>query len=124
MRVLDEVAEALLSVGGQPRFMSALDLPLEPKRWIAVQRFLACPLPLLEPLEEGGFLPVGIDTVWDLVDHVARFRSDLEPPTERTEAALREAQIFVEVRRTLVETCWIGSKEVTREARLKDLLGD
>jgi hypothetical protein len=70
-----------------------------------------------------GFLPIGCSTIWDLVDHVARWHSDWEPPVVRTEVAWREAQIFVAVRRTLVEALSVKPEAVTREARLKGDLG-
>jgi hypothetical protein len=131
MRVLDEVAEAIRRAGGRsPRpllkefgLREQFEHPITPKQWIAIQQYLACPLPLLEFVEGFGFRPIGFATIWDLVDHATRWHPEWEPSTDRTEAAWREAQIFAGVRIVLVEALNVEPKAVTRQARIKADLG-
>ncbi|VTR99980.1 unnamed protein product [Gemmata massiliana] len=129
MRVLDEVAAAVhaarycfrpvhTATGLEEQFAA----PITPRQWTAIQRRLACDIPPLEFEQGHWFLPDGFVTVWDLVDHVARYHPEWELPSERTKSAWREAQIFVGVRVCIAGAGSLDEKDVVRSARLvKDL---
>ena len=130
MRVLDEVAEAirrargfrLRSVIASFELEQQFDYPITAREWAMIERHLACPLPPVEFTQGHWFLPDGFETIWDLVDHAAHWHPGWSPPTDRTEAAWREAQIFAGVKLTLVEALAVEPVAVTREARFADLL--
>jgi hypothetical protein len=128
MRVLDEVADAVHLARGErcPRPVRAgerlddlIGGAATDRRWAAAARHLGCPLPPVRFDQGHWFLPTGFETVWDVVDHVARHRRDWEPPAERTAAAWREAQVFAGVRSVLVDAGNLEPAEVTRGARLR-----
>jgi hypothetical protein len=132
VRVLDEVADAVQAGRGGRVFRPVVTavgiadqfgFPVTGPRWAAMERRLGCPLPPLDYDQGHWWLPPGLATVWDLVDHVARCRPELEPPAARTAAAWREAQVFAGVRETLVDALNIGPADVTRRARLRADLG-
>jgi hypothetical protein len=131
MRVLDEVAEAIRRARGsrQRSVLAPFGLeqqfgyPITAREWTAIERHLACPLPPVEFTQGHWFLPDGFETIWDLVDHAARWHPEWEPPADRTEAAWREAQIFAGVRVVVAEALAVEPKAVTRQARLKADLG-
>jgi hypothetical protein len=131
MRVLDEVAEAIRRAEERtPRpIVSAFGLREQferlpvPWHWVAIQRYLACPLPLQEFVPGEGYRPVGFYTIWDLVDHVDRFRPDWVRPLKRTEAAWQDAQIFAGVRVSVAEAGGLDLEIVVRGARLMHDLG-
>ncbi|QJW94546.1 hypothetical protein [Frigoriglobus tundricola] len=95
MRVLDEVAAAIRRACGRTpqRVVSAFgldaqfDRPVTAREWAVMERRLECVLPGLTVTQGHWFLPDGLETVWDLVDHVARCHSGWERPVARTEDA-------------------------------------
>ena len=130
MRALDEVAEAIqLARHGGPPVISAFGLheqfggPPTPKQWREIRRHLACGLPPLEFVQGHYFLPDGFSTIWPLVVAAAAANPDWKWPTDCTESAWREAQIFVRVRQTLVDALGVDTVQVTRKARLMRDLG-
>ena len=131
MRALDEVAEAINRARSKaPRpVISTFGLQeqfgrtLTPRDWAVIKKYLACELPPLQFSQGHWFLPDGLATIWDLTDRAADAHPDWDPPTERTEAAWREAQIFVGVRETVAEASGADPQDVTRESRFADLFG-
>lgn len=130
MRALDEVAEAIYRArGSRLPIVSAVGIeeqfggPLTSERWDVLRQYLACALPSMWYAEGRWFLPDGVETIWDIVDYASRYHPDLEPPTERTEVAWREGQIFAGVKSVLIDALSIDSELVTRQARLKRDLG-
>jgi hypothetical protein len=131
MRVLDEVAEAIRRARGcrqQPvltpfALEEQFDYPLTTREWAVIQQHLRCPLPPLEFTQGHWFLPDGFATIWDLVDHAARWHPEWEFPVVRTEEAWREAQIFAGVKIEIMGALAVESMAVTRRARLKADLG-
>src|SRR5262249_22274617 len=130
MRVLDEVAEAIRNARGLSHpVLSAFGLeelferPITPEQWGAMQQSLACSLPPLEFVQGHWFLPDDFATIWDLVDRAAHAHPDWEPPTTRTAAVWREAQIFAGVRCVIAESLGLDLEDVVRKARLKAGLG-
>jgi hypothetical protein len=131
MRVLDEVAEAIRRARGWrqgPVFTPSeleqqFDHPITPREWTAIGKHLGCWLPPLEFVQGHWFLPDGFETIWDLVDSASRSHPEWERATERTEAAWREAQIFVVVRVCLVDAGSLDPRDVVRTARLTRDLG-
>jgi hypothetical protein len=130
MRVLDEVADAVrIARGGitapvkeAVALEEILGGPITRAQCAALQRHLDCPVPLWEFDQGHWFQNDTIVTVWDVVDHVARHHPDWELPAERTPAAWREAQVFVGVRKGLVEALSLDPNEVVRSARvMRDL---
>jgi hypothetical protein len=127
-RVLDEIAAAFWTFGRFPRVVSSLELAdnfprLTPGIW---DRFAAewdCPLPQLEPTDEGWTFPAECETVESLARHVARFRCDWMPPASVTVHDWREAQIFAGVRKVTVECLCVPKEAVVREARFVEDLG-
>lgn len=124
MRVLDEVHIARGQHYPRPvRDGERLEVLIGPMltgaRWAAAARHLGCPLPPATFDQGHWFLPDGFVTVWDLAAHVARERSEWEPPAERTPAAWQEAQVFAGVREVLVDAVNLYPEEVTRGARLR-----
>lgn len=85
---------------------------------------LNCPLP---PLERGAgelwIFPRGWTTVWDLADHVCRYRATKESPSRRVPDEWYEAQVFIGVRRCLIEALNVPRDRVVRSARLTEDLG-
>ena len=131
MRVLDEVAEAVHLARGwlpQPivsstRLEDQFPRPVTRARWQAACDHLGTRLPPVVLDQGHWFLPDEIETIWDMVDLVARHRPGWEPPAERTVAAWRDAQVFIGVRGVLVDTLNAYPKEVVRKARLRTDLG-
>jgi hypothetical protein len=132
MRVLDEVAEAIHVARGRrlPRPVlssdqlgDSLGTAVTGERWAAAAKQLGCPLPPVTFDQGHWLLPDGLETVWDLVEHVARCRPDWEPPAARTPAAWREAQVFAGVREVVADAGNLDPAEVTRGARLQKDLG-
>jgi len=87
MRLLEEVAYAIRiargavthSVLGAVRLDELLG-GVTPKRWAAMQEHLGCPLPHLKFVQGHWFRTDQLETVWDLLAHVARHRPDWELP--------------------------------------------
>ncbi len=131
MRVLDEVATALRIAGGRsPRDMVVMfgledqfARPITARAWAAMERHLECTLPALAYAYGHGFLPDRLETLWDLVDYVARCHPEWEQPTARTPAAWRSARIFAAVRVCLADAVSLDEKDIVRESRLKRDLG-
>lgn len=131
MRVLDEVAVAIRLARGSGRLPiltpfaleRQAEQPLTPREWSVIQKHLACDLPPLQFVQGHWFLPDGFDTIWDLVDRAARAHPSWELPTERTEAAWREAQLFAGLRITLVDALDVRPEAVVRSARIMADLG-
>jgi len=128
MRILDEVAEAIHLARGErlPRPVRAgerledlIGGALTDRRWAAAARHLGCPLPPVTFDQGHWFLPAGFETVWDVVDHVARHRPDWVAPSERMETAWREAQVFAGVRAALVAGANLLPEEISRPARIR-----
>jgi hypothetical protein len=130
MRALDEVAEAIRRAHGRrrrPAVVSGFGLEehfdgaVAPEEWNAIREHLACPLPPLEFFQGYWFLPAGFKTIWDLVEHALDAHPELEPPTARTVAAWREAQIFAGVKIVMIEALGVDPEAVVRSARINDL---
>ena len=131
MRVLDEVATAIRIAGGRaPRDMVVMfDLedqfarPITARTWAAMERHLECALPALTYAHGHWFLPDSLETLWDLVDYVARCHTRWERPVARTAAAWFNARIFAEVRACLANVACLDEKDIVRESRLMRDLG-
>jgi acyl carrier protein len=130
MRILDEVAAAIrLARGGRTlplrssvMLVEQFDGPVTVSQWDLIHHHLDCPLPQLEFVRGQWFRTDSLQTVWDLVAHVARYHPDWELPTELTSAAWRNAQIFAGVRAVMVERLSMPPEQVTRSTRfLEDL---
>lgn len=120
MHILEEVAYAIrIARGGVTHpVLGAVRLDellggISPKRWVALQQHLGCPLP---PADDLG-------TVWDLLAHVARQRPDLELPARVNVAAWRQAQIVAGVRFVMAGNFGIPPERITRETSFIEDLG-
>ncbi|HEX4608969.1 MAG TPA: hypothetical protein VH092_12250 [Urbifossiella sp.] len=131
MRVLDELADALQTARGwrlprpvraSVRLEEVLGTLVTGDRWAAAAKRLGCPFPPVTFDQGHWLLPDGLETVWDLADHVARHHPDWAPPAARSPEEWREAQILAGVREVLVDAGNLDPDEITRPSRLrKDL---
>src|SRR5262245_45743157 len=130
MRVLDEVAEAIRRAHGRryrPAVVSSFSLEqhfggtLAPEEWAVVQKHLACGLPPLEFAAGHWFLPTGLTTSGGDGERGLDADSDWRPPTARTVAAWREAQVFAGVKIVMVDALGVEPEAVVRSARIVDL---